>query len=285
MEIKYIFSIISILMLIGLNIYILINKKSIQKIEERLAVSQGMEYKLISPFFEFLYKNQKIANRLINTKLKIILRNQYGDLLLNYNITNFASKKFMYSFYLICVNLMIYPIIDNILIFILILIFTIFINFYFDFDIKIKYSEYKNSIKNDLPNIISRMSLLIQSGIPTRECINIVSCYEKEESYLKKIHTLVSNGMSENEAYNLIISRSDDILIRKFLSILLQNLEKGSDNITDSLDLLRKESDEFRRNNIIIKTQEANRKLLIPNIMVFLGIMLMIMIPIILNVL
>lgn len=285
MEIKYIFSILSILMLIGLNIYVLINKKSIQRIEERLAVSQGMEYKLISPFFEFLYKNQKIANRLIYTKLKIILRNQYGDSLLNYNITNFASKKIMYSFYLICINLMIYPIIHNLLIFILILIFIIFINLYFDFDIKIKYSEYKNSIKNDLPNIISRMSLLIQSGIPTRECINIVSRFEKEESYLKKINTLVSNGMSENEAYNLMISRSDDILIRKFLSILLQNLEKGSDNITDSLDLLRKESDEFRRNNIIIKTQEANRKLLIPNIMVFLGIMLMIMVPIILNVL
>lgn len=285
MEIKYIFSILSILMLIVLNIYVLINKKSIQRIEERLAVSQGMEYKLISPFFEFLYKNQKIANRLINTKLKIILRNQYGNSLLNYNITNFASKKIMYSFYLICINLMIYPIIHNLLIFILILIFIIFINLYFDFDIKIKYSEYKNSIKNDLPNIISRISLLIQSGIPTRECINIVSRFEKEESYLKKINTLVSNGMSENEAYNLMISRSDDILIRKFLSILLQNLEKGSDNITDSLDLLRKESDEFRRNNIIIKTQEANRKLLIPNIMVFLGIMLMIMVPIILNVL
>lgn len=285
MEIKYIFSILSILMLIGLNIYVLINKKSIQRIEERLAVSQGMEYKLISPFFEFLYKNQKIANRLINTKLKIILRNQYGDLLLNYNITNFASKKIMYSFYLICINFMIYPIIHNLLIFILILIFIIFINLYFDFDIKIKYSKYKNSIKNDLPNIISRMSLLIQSGIPTRECINIVSRFEKEESYLKKINTLVSNGMSENESYNLMISRSDDILIRKFLSILLQNLEKGSDNITDSLDLLRKESDEFRRNNIIIKSQEANRKLLIPNIMVFLGIMLMIMVPIILNVL
>lgn len=285
MEIKYIFSILSILMLTGLNIYILINKKSIQKIEERLAVSKEMEHKLISPFFEFLYKNQKIANRLINTKLKIILRNQYGDLLLNYNITNFASKKIMYSFYLICINLMIYPIIHNLLIFILILIFIIFINLYFDFDIKIKYSEYKNSIKNDLPNIISRMSLLIQSGIPTRECINIVSRFEREESYLKKINALVSNGMSENEAYNLMISRSDDILIRKFLSILLQNLEKGSDNITDSLDLLRKESDEFRRNNIIIKTQEANRKLLIPNIMVFLGIMLMIMVPIILNVL
>lgn len=285
MEIKYVFSILSILILMVLNIYIFINKKSIQRIEERLAVSQGMEYRLISPFFEFLYKNQKIANRLINTKLKIILRNQYGDSLLNYNITNFASKKIMYSFYLICINLMIYPIIHNLLIFILILIFIIFINLYFDFDIKIKYSEYKNSIKNDLPNIISRMSLLIQSGIPTRECINIVSRFEKEESYLKKINTLVSNGMSENEAYNLMISRSDDILIRKFLSILLQNLEKGSDNITDSLDLLRKESDEFRRNNIIIKTQEANRKLLIPNIMVFLGIMLMIMVPIILNVL
>ena len=96
---------------------------------------------------------------------------------------------------------------------------------------------------------------------------------------------MVSNGLSENEAYNLMISRTDDILIRKFLSILLQNLEKGSGNITDSLDLLRKESDEFRKNHIIIRTQEANRKLLIPNIMVFLGIMLMIMVPIILNIL
>lgn len=285
MEIKYIFSILSISMLIGLNIYILINKKSIQKIEERLNESGVTGYKLISPFFEFLYKNQQLANRLISTKLKIILRNQYGDLFLYFNITNFASKKIMYSFYLICINLMIYPIINNSLIFTLIFIFIIFINLYFDFDIKIKYLEYNNSIKNNLPNVISRMSLLIQSGIPTRECINIVSHYEKEESYLNKINTLVANGISENEAYNSMISRSDDILIRKFLSILLQNLEKGSNNITDSLDLLRKESDEFRRNNIIIKTQAANRKLLIPNIMVFIGIMVMIMVPILLNIL
>lgn len=285
MEIKNIFLLLSILLLIGLNIYILINKKSIQNIEERLVVKKASEHKLISPFFEFLYKNQQLANRLINTKLKIILRNLYGDVLLYYNITYFASKKMMYSFYLICINLMIYPIINSLLIFILIFIFIIFINLYFDFEIKRKYTEYKNSIKNDLPNIISRMSLLIQSGITTRESINIVSRFEKEESFLSKINTMVSNGMSENEAYNLMISRSDDILTRKFLSILMQNLEKGNDNIVDSLELLRRESDEFRRNNIIIKTQEANRKLLIPNIMVFLGIMLMIMVPIILNIL
>lgn len=287
MKIKYIFSIISIFMIIELNFYNFKNKKSIKKIEERLSVNGGIEYKYIAPFFEYLYKNQKLANRLINTKLKIILRNQFGDLILNYNITYFASKKIAYSFYLTSINLMIYPIINNFIIFLLILIFTIFINLYFDFEIKLKYTKYKNSIKNDLPNIISRISLLIQSGIPTRECINIVSNYEKEgkNSYLNRINTMVSNGLSENEAYNLMISRTDDILIRKFLSILLQNLEKGSGNITDSLDLLRKESDEFRKNHIIIRTQEANRKLLIPNIMVFLGIMLMIMVPIILNIL
>lgn len=287
MKYKYILSIISILILFIFNIYIYKNSKNIKEIEERIDIENKIKIRFIAPFFVILYKNFDITLKLINSKLKIILRNLYGDLLLNYNITLFLANKIMYLFYFTIIFFMIYPLINNILVLILVLIFIILINFYFNIELKIKYSNYKNLIKNDLPNIISRLSLLIQAGIPLRKSIDIILINESSNNniYLREIDELVKNGLSERKAYDIMISRSDDILIRKFLSLIIQNLEKGSDTITQSLDLLKKETDEFRRTNTIIKTQEANRKLLIPNIIIFIGIMLMIMIPILINIL
>ncbi|TFF64257.1 hypothetical protein EQF91_07960 [Helcococcus ovis] len=187
---------------------------------------------------------------------------------------------------LIILFLFLISIFYNFLLLVLFLIFIFIFNHYINTINIIKYEKQKKKFKNDLPAFISRLSLMINSGIQLRVAIDFITNNSNGEvvESLKLVNSLIKNGMSEVEAYNLILSRTDDLLIRKFISNIIQNIEKGGDDLENILKMVKKEGDEFRKNDLILKTQEANRKLLIPNIIIFIGILLMVMIPILLNV-
>lgn len=140
-------------------------------------------------------------------------------------------------------------------------------------------------MKSDLPNFVSRLSLMLESGINLRDSLNYI--VEKSNDGISQniaeVLTMVKNGMSEEEAFNSISIKNEDILIRKFISSIVQNFKTGSDDINQSLTLIKKETNEYRKTQVILESQEVNRKLLIPNIVIFVGIMLTVMLPVLLN--
>ncbi|MFM1514561.1 type II secretion system F family protein [Helcococcus ovis] len=222
----------------------------------------------------------------MSPKLKIVIKNLYGEENLKYQEILFISIKICILYNLIILFLFLISIFYNFLLFVLFLIFIFIFNHYINTINIIKYEKQKKKFKNDLPAFISRLSLMINSGIQLRVAIDFITNNSNGEvvESLKLVNSLIKNGMSEVEAYNLILSRTDDLLIRKFISNIIQNIEKGGDDLENILKMVKKEGDEFRKNDLILKTQEANRKLLIPNIIIFIGILLMVMIPILLNV-
>ncbi|MFM1525452.1 MULTISPECIES: type II secretion system F family protein [Helcococcus] len=214
------------------------------------------------------------------------MKNLYGEDNLKYQEILFLSMKICIIYNLILLFLILISVYYNILLLFLFIIFIFTLNYYINVSQIIKYEKQKKKFKNDLPAFISRLSLMINSGIQLRVSIEFIINNSSGEvvEKLKLVNSLIKNGMSEIEAYNLILSRTDDLLIRKFIGNIVQNFEKGGDDLEDVLIMIKKDGDEFRKNDLILKTQEANRKLLIPNIIIFIGILLMVMIPILLNV-
>ncbi|MFM1567381.1 type II secretion system F family protein, partial [Helcococcus ovis] len=241
---------------------------------------------LILPFNYLVNKYYYFFSKLVSPKLKIVIKNLYGEENLKYQEILFISIKICILYNLIILFLFLISIFYNFLLFVLFLIFIFIFNHYINTINIIKYEKQKKKFKNDLPAFISRLSLMINSGIQLRVAIDFITNNSNGEvvESLKLVNSLIKNGMSEVEAYNLILSRTDDLLIRKFISNIIQNIEKGGDDLENILKMVKKEGDEFRKNDLILKTQEANRKLLIPNIIIFIGILLMVMIPILLNV-
>lgn len=278
-------SLASLLFLI-LFIYILINSRSIDRIKFTKQNNKFVNY-LCLPFFCFLSYNDYILDKLLPSKLKLAIKNLYGEEAYRYTIVDYSSKVFMYIFYSLFTFLLINSIFGEIIILITMLVFCIFLWTYF---INQKIKEYENinkRIKSDLPNFISRLILLISSGINIRQGIKYISKSTNGDivDQFKFIQNLVDNGYSEEEAYYLLISKTDDILIRKFLSTIVGNLKKGDSEIEKTLNLIKNESISYKKNKTILDAQEINRKLLMPNLLIFLAIMLMVMLPILLNVL
>ena len=148
-----------------------------------------------------------------------------------------------------------------------------------------KYRQVKNDINLSLPNLLTKLSLLIDSGINYRSSIEII--VEKGQGTLYKelrlVKNLIDNGKDETEAYMSLAKISEDILVKKFISLIIQNIYKGSEDFSKSLKDLKRESLIQKKNYILEQSQKASQKLLFPNLLIFLGIMIMVMVPILLS--
>lgn len=284
---KYISLTIATIMLI---IYILtsvIYFKNIKIYEKEKYFNNIYMNQLYSTIGFVVEKYQNNIIKFINTKLIISIKNMYGEKNLSNKIKIHYTKKLNQIFFISIIFFIINSFINKSLVLLLTIIFIILYSKLLDNKEIKKYKNYQDSFKKDLPAFISRLYLLIQSGLNLRSSIKYI--IENTEGEVSKdfstVQNLIENGMSEIEAYNQILLKSDDILIRKFISNIIQNLQKGGDDLEDLLQMIKKESDEFRRSQIILKTQEANSKLLIPNLMIFSGILIIVMVPILLNIL
>lgn len=275
-------TIASILLLV-LIFYSLFNRKYIKKIDSNFKFHES----LISPFIYFLLNKDFINSNMSSSNLKIALKNTYGEDNFDYRLIVHNSIKLTAIFYIGLIFLIIISLTGELILYFFMVIFVILLNFYFDREQIAAYNREKARMKSDLPNFISRLSLMVNSGINLRTSINHIlkNSSGKVVESLVNVQTLIKNGMSDEEAFNSISNKTDDILIRKFISSLLQNIKKGGDDLESNLELIKRESNDYRKTQIILDTQEANRKLLIPNLFIFLGIMLMVMLPILLNIL
>lgn len=149
-----------------------------------------------------------------------------------------------------------------------------------------KYKKAKNDMKDLLPTFLTRLSLLIQSGIGYRNAIYLI--VESSQDILSKeiadVLKKIENGNDEIDAYKQLSFFNEDILIRKFISLVIQNIYKGSEDFSTSLISLKGESWQVRKSNIMIKSKQASQKLLLPNLIIFASIMIMVMVPILLNI-
>lgn len=261
------------------------NYNKIKIVYEKKYFTSNFQNQIYSFFIYFTQIHYSKLSKILNTQIKISIKNLYGEGKFIFHEIIFISKKICHLFYILILLLYSFVLLkENIILLSIIPILFLYSKIQDKAQIDL-YEKEKKNFKNDLPSFISRLTLLINSGIRLRPAINYIINNSSGEvvNKMKNVNTLINNGISEIEAYDSILKRSDDILIRKFILNIVQNIQKGGDDLEKILDLMKKESDEFRKTQIVLKTQEANSKLLIPNLFIFSGILLMVMLPILLN--
>lgn len=148
----------------------------------------------------------------------------------------------------------------------------------------------ERQLLRDYPELVSKMSLLIEAGSTIRLAWErIVDDYVQHRDsatrmrfvYEEMLHTrnLLSLGIPEEEAYEEFGRRCANIRYLRFSSVIVQNLKKGAAGL---LPLLRKEADEAfcdRREQAKQRGEEAGTKLLLPMAGILIIILAMILIP------
>ncbi len=138
--------------------------------------------------------------------------------------------------------------------------------------------ERKAQCTIELPEIVSTMALLINSGMVLREAWEKIA-YGKEGI----VYTLMQgacidmqNGVSEIDAIHRFGVLSDSPEIKKFTGALVQGIGKGSSELSDFLVKQSSEMWGLKKQIMLQKGEAAASKLLGPIALIFVGIMIIV---------
>ena len=147
---------------------------------------------------------------------------------------------------------------------------------------KDKLTARREKILSDFPQVLSKLTLLVNSGMLLRDAWNLTA--EQGNSVLfeemRQTALQMANGVPESTAYSEFAERCGVKEIRKFSSMIIQGLEKGGSDLTKFLKDMSEEMWMEKKNLVKQKGEKANAKLLIPTTIIFIGILLMIMAPV-----
>lgn len=135
------------------------------------------------------------------------------------------------------------------------------------------------------PDVTSKLALLINSGMILREAWERVAESGEGILYREMRQSVVNmrNGWSETDALFAFGQRCTIPEIKKFTSTLIQSASKGNQELAASLSRQSKEVWELKRQNVRRQGELANNKLMLPICLTFIGILIMVIVPIFTN--
>ena len=139
----------------------------------------------------------------------------------------------------------------------------------------------------EFPDMISRVALLVNSGMLLREAWELVSRGREGPLYtlMQQSSEMMRNGYSESEALYAFAALTGAPEIRKFASVVVQGLEKGNRELCDSLVEQSAELWHQKRQNILQRGDKAAGKLLLPTGLLFVGVLIIVIGPVVSTVL
>lgn len=152
---------------------------------------------------------------------------------------------------------------------------------YLDEKLNDQLNERRDELLSDMPQMLSKLTLLVNSGMIVRDAWVKVA-YGGERALYKEMRNTVEemrNGVSSMDAYRNFADRCAIKEIRRFSSTLIQNLQKGNAELAIFLREMSEEMWEEKKHLAKRKGEAANSKLLLPIGMIFVGILIMIMVP------
>lgn len=138
---------------------------------------------------------------------------------------------------------------------------------------------------DEFPNAVSTIALLVNSGMILREAWREVSMSSETELYMemRKVNEDIDNGVAEVDALYNFGNRCVTPEIKKFTAFIVQGLEKGSRDLAIALRNQTDEMWELKKQNTLKRGELASSKLMIPLMIMFIGILIMVMGPIMTN--
>jgi len=142
-------------------------------------------------------------------------------------------------------------------------------------------------IQYDFPDFLNKLVLLINAGMTVprawekivKDRKNMTPLYEE----LNITYMEIKNGKPEMEALEDFARRCRVKEITKFITLIIQNLRKGNGELIPLLKLQSDECWELRKNMAKRLGEEASTKLVLPLMIMFVGILVIVILPAVLQ--
>ncbi len=216
-----------------------------------------------------------------NNEKRLLISEVYGSRYADFYQYLFKGAQITYSYTVFVFATVIGAAADNAVLILSGWISSVLLLFYLDEQTKKKALEKREAVLYELPDMISRLALLVRSGMVLREAWVKIS--ESSDSVLcqemKKTTDDIRNGMPEIQAFMGLTERCRTREIRKFVNSLIQNLKKGNSELVYFLRAAASEQWEEKKNYVIKKSEMTEQKLIFPMMMIFAAIIIMILVP------
>ncbi len=137
-------------------------------------------------------------------------------------------------------------------------------------------------IENQFPQVVSKMALLTVAGMEVNQAWKLACSNDKGILYSEMRRVLIDldNNVSPVEAYSKFITRCNNNYTTKLGTAIIQNVSKGNAEIVKLFRTLNDESWLEHKHNARRKGEAIQSKLLIPTLLMFLGIIILVIVPV-----
>ncbi len=152
-----------------------------------------------------------------------------------------------------------------------------------DKDLHEKVKKRRRTIQLEFPDFVNKLTLLVNAGMTvSRAWEKAATDTNRQTPLYRELRTAVQeirSGVPENKAYEEFAKRCHIPSVTRFVSVILQNIRKGSSELVPVLRLLGNECWELRKAAARKFGEEASTKLLIPMMLMFIAILLIVGMP------
>ena len=144
----------------------------------------------------------------------------------------------------------------------------------------------KDAIINEFPKMVSKLTLLINAGMLVRRAWDEVANSNFEEALYEEMRITskdIQEGMSIESAMQSFAARCGIKEIRKFSSLYVQAINKGASETIHSMKAMADDAWIQKKELSKQKGELASQKLMIPNLIMFLGILVVVVAPMIIS--
>ncbi len=239
----------------------------------------GMGYFIIQ---KINYQFKSKADRELRQAIDILYGKKYED----YYLRTVYAQKITISSMLAVLGFALYGLANDVLVTVILLVFAVAAFFYFGSALNKRIEKRSEEMLRDFSEIISKLALLTNAGMILSDAWREVAFTSNRIIYTEMQLAVeeIDNGVSEVEAFYHFGSRCLIPEIKKFTSTIVQGLVKGNSELASMLQQQSKEVWNSRKQNVRRKGEKAASKLMIPIYIMFIGILIMVVIPIFANI-
>lgn len=238
----------------------------------------GLGYGVLE-LFKYGYKSK--ADRKLRQQLEVL----YGSKYCEYYLRVIHAQQITMACTLFVLAFALYGLTEGILGSIIGFAFAGLAYYYFGTAAAKKILRRSDELLHDFSEVVSKLALLTNAGMILREAWQDVAAAGNGVIYTE-MQTAVNdmnNGVSEIDAIYGFGTRCIIPEIKKFTSTIIQGMTKGNSELTFMLQEQSKEIWQLKKQLVRREGEKAASKLLVPICIMFVGILIMIIIPIFTN--
>lgn len=227
------------------------------------------------------YQYKSKQDRKARKELSIL----YGDKYAEYFLRVVYAQKVTVAFTLLTLAVPVYGFANEIVAPLVVLMFAGVAYYYFGTLSAERIKMRSEVMLSDFSNVVSKLALLTNAGMIMHEAWEEVAFTGDSDIY-KEMQIAVNqmnNGVSEADALYQFGSRCVVPEIKKFTSTIVQGISKGNSELVAMLQTQSKEVWALKKQNVRRQGEKASSKLMLPMMIMFVGILIMVVVPIFAN--